>query len=73
MGYLFKQDGKACAAKTVFMLAFFVCLFKILFAGVTLGTFTLSDPDYVGMAAFLSPLSAVYGWRAQNKKKVDNV
>lgn len=67
MQYLFKQDGKFCAAKTVFMLAFFTCLFKIIFAGVTLGTFTLAEPDYVGMAAFLTPLSAIYGWRSKEK------
>lgn len=67
MDFLFKNNGKACAAKTVFMIAFFTCLAKILFAGVNLGWFVMAEPDYAGMATFLTPLAALYWGRSSTK------
>lgn len=67
MKYLFQNNGKACAAKSVFMVAFFTCIVKIILAGVTIGDFTLAEPDYSGMALFISPLSALYWGRAKTK------
>ena len=67
MRYLFQNGGKACAAKSVFMIAFATCIFKILFAGVTIAGVTLSDPNYAGMSMFISPLAALYWGRALTK------
>lgn len=67
MTYLFKNNGQLCAAKSVFMIAFFTCIFKILFAGITINGLVLSEPDYAGMALFISPLSALYWGRAKTK------
>ncbi len=67
MLYLFQNNGKACAAKSCFMLAFFTCLFKIAVSGITIGDIAFASADYAGIAAFLSPLAALYWGRAKTK------
>lgn len=67
MKFLFQNNGKSCAAKSVFMIAFFTCIVKILFAGVSINGVTLAPADYSGMAVFISPLAALYWGRAKTK------
>lgn len=67
MKYLFQNNGKACAAKSVFMIAFAVCVFKIIFSGVTIGGLILPDANYQGMSVFITPLAALYWGRANTK------
>lgn len=67
------KDGNFCAAKTVFMLSFFVCLVKIMFSNMTFGAVSFGQVDYTGMAAFLSPLMAAYLGRSYTKASIKNV
>jgi len=61
------QNGKVCAAKTAFMSSLAICLFKILVSGMTINGMPMESVDYAGMAAFLSPLAAVYWGRSHTK------
>ena len=67
MTFLFQNNGKACAAKSVFMIAFFGCMFQIILAGLDLSWWSLGSADYHGMAVFLSPLAALYWGRSKTK------
>ena len=61
------QNGKVCAAKTAFMVSLLVCLIKILLSGLVINGIPMESADYGGMAAFLSPLAAVYWGRSHTK------
>ena len=65
--YLFTDNGKPCAAKTVFMIAFFTCIIKVILSGMTIAGFTIAEADYSGMSVFLAPLAALYWGRSNTK------
>jgi hypothetical protein len=67
MDFLFKNNGKLCAAKAVFTVTWACFLIKIMLSGIEYGGVSLATADYAGMAAFLSPLAAAYGWRSATK------
>ena len=53
------KNHKLCAAKVAFMISLITCLTKIIIT---------DGPDYGGMAAFLSPLAALYWGRNHTKE-----
>lgn len=55
------KDGKVCAAKIAYWLTLLVCFAKIL---------TDPDPNYSGLALFLSPVAATYFGRNHTKAGV---
>ncbi len=61
--------GKPCGAKMAYMLTLVVCLLKILAGGVTYADFSISVPDYSGMALFIAPIAATYWGRSNTKAK----
>ena len=67
MKFLFQNNGRLCAAKSVFTVTWAAFLVKIMLSGISVGGIALADADYSGMAAFLAPIAAAYGWRTATK------
>jgi hypothetical protein len=65
MVYLFQNNGKACAAKSIFMIAFAVCMIDILYARVT-----GSDVNFSGWTTLLTVFAGLYWGRAKTKAEV---
>lgn len=65
------QNDKVCMAKTAFMYSLGVCLVKILLSGITVGDIEFEQVDLVGLAAFLTPIGAVYWGRSETKAKTN--
>jgi hypothetical protein len=67
MGFLFKNNGKFCAAKVVFVVTWACFLLKIMLSGINYNGVSFAVADYQGMATYLTPLAAAYGWRSATK------
>lgn len=67
MKYLFQNEGKPCAAKTMFSLTLIFFLIKIMLSGMEIAGYKFEIADYNGMAHFLTVLAGIYGWRSHTK------
>lgn len=56
---------------TMFTLGFLVCICKLLFSGITVGSFQLSQFTGGDFAAAIGSLGAIYVARRYNNKKTD--
>ena len=65
--FLKNNDGQPSVTLTAFVLGFVVCNLKLLFAGLTIGSFVMGPFSGIDASAFLAALGGVYCLRNNSK------
>lgn len=70
--YTDSATNKPCNAKMWFSIVSAIVTIKFALADITIGTLQFGSFDAAGASMLIAAFGGMYGWRAQNKKEVQN-